>query len=238
MQKAPPLPAAPQDTRQHSAAHGDRDGDTDDDMVVLPVTAAVTDGVAVTSADTDGDRLLLGVLHTQTTSGSTPEHSHSPAHPVCVTVAVGDALAVRDGLAVGEPLPEPLRDKLDDREPLREPLVVPLPARDADAEPLGVALSLGELDGVPLSVGEGDSVAVSLAVSLADEVTVALPLTDADRDALRVRVGVAVGGVTHASSVTAPSSPDDADAPATEKLSQEMPRETFTQLLPPPPPLG
>ena len=101
-----------------------------------------------------------------------------------------------------------------------------------------MALSLGELDGVPLSVGDGDSVAVSLAVSLADAVTVALPLTDADRDALRLRVGVAVGGVTQARSVTAPSSPDDADARVTEKLSQEMPRDAFTQLLPPPPPLG
>ena len=59
---------------------------------------------------------------------------------------------------------------------------------------------------------------------------VALPVRDGDGDC--------EGGMTHARSVTAPSWPDDADTPATEKLSQAMPRLAFTQLLPPPPPLG
>jgi hypothetical protein len=44
---------------------------------------------------------------------------------------------------------------------------------------------------------------------------------------VRDGVGDCVGGVTQARSVTAPSSPDDADAPATEKLSHAT-RLAFT----------
>ena len=67
---------------QHSAAHADCDGDRDGDGDTEPVTAAVTDGVDVTNAVDDGDTLLLGEKHTQTTSGSTPVHCHVPAQPV------------------------------------------------------------------------------------------------------------------------------------------------------------
>ena len=60
MQKPTPLPAAPQDTRQQRAAHGEVDGETDVDGDTVRVMAAVTDGVAVTAPDTDGDPVALG----------------------------------------------------------------------------------------------------------------------------------------------------------------------------------
>jgi hypothetical protein len=79
MQKGAPLPAAPHDTKQHSAAHGDFDGVTDGDGAVLALTDEDTDGVAVTAAVPvgvlvttpvpEGDRLALGDRHSQVMSG-------------------------------------------------------------------------------------------------------------------------------------------------------------------------